>query len=239
MGWQTHAVMSVTECRRLDPDLAPPSTALHVLGMPGRIAYFGLFEAGQPRPGETLLVSGAAGAVGSIVGQIGKLAGCRVVGIAGNREKAAWLTGTLGFDDAIVYRDYPDRAAMTRALEAHCPDGIDVYYDNVGGYITDAVIERMNLRARLIICGQISQYQGGLDTPDLGPRLLQHFLYKRARMTGVLARDYTPRHDEMMVHMGPWVQHGKIRYEETFVDGFDQLPHAHCAACSMGPIPAS
>jgi hypothetical protein len=226
MGWRSHAIRAVTTCRKLDPSLAPPSTALHVLGMPGRIAYFGLLEAGQPKPGESLVVSGAAGAVGSIVGQIGKLAGLRVIGITGSVEKARWLTGELGFDAVINYHEHPTMDAMVDAFRQHCPDGVDVYFDNTGGHVTDAVIQSMNTRARIVICGQISQYQGGLDHPNQGPRLLQHFLYKRATMQGVLARDYTHRMDEMLKIMGPWVRDGRIRYSETFMDGFERLPDA-------------
>lgn len=226
MGWRSHGVRAVTVCRKLDANLAPPSTALHVLGMPGRIAYFGLLEAGQPKPGESLVVSAAAGAVGSIVGQIGKLAGLRVVGIAGSAEKARWLTEELGFDAVINYRDHPTMAAMVDGLRQYCPNGVDVYFDNTGGNITDAVIQSMNTHARIVICGQISQYQGGLDHPSLGPRLLHHFLYKRATMRGVLARDYTHRMDEMVKIMGPWVRDGVVKYSETIMDGFECLPDA-------------
>ncbi len=228
MGWRTHGVLSAVSCRKLDPEIAPVSTALHVLGMPGRIAYFGLTEAGKPRPGETLLVSGAAGAVGSIVGQVGKLAGLHVVGVVGTEEKARWIVHDLGFDAAINYCDHQSAGTMVDAFCKVAPNGIDIYYDNTGGYTTDAVIQSMNLRARIIICGQISQYQGGLDDPNTGPRLLHHFLYKRATLQGVLARDFTARMDEMLTHMGPWVRDGKIRYHETIIDGFNNLPKALC-----------
>lgn len=200
--------------------------ALHVLGMPGRIAYFGLFDAGRPRAGDLLLVSGAAGAVGSIVGQLGRLAGCRVVRVVGSDAKAAWLTTALGFDKVLSYRGIDSLAAAAGRLRTVCPNGIDVYFDNTGGVITDAVFDVMNLRSRLVICGQISQYQGGLDSPAQGPRMLHHMLYKRATMTGVLARDYTARMDEMLAVMTPWVQSGQIRYRETIASGFDALPDA-------------
>ncbi|MES0872277.1 NADP-dependent oxidoreductase [Pseudovibrio sp. SCP19] len=228
MGWRSAGLRAVADCRLLDADEVSPSTALHVLGMPGRIAYFGLLEAGKPRPGETLVVSGAAGAVGSIVGQIGKLAGLRVIGVVGSDEKARWITEELGFDAAINYRQVSDVEGMKQAFAEHAPDGVDIYYDNTGGVTTDAFIESMKLRARIIICGQISQYQSGLEVPNLGPRLLHHFLYKRATMTGVLARDYTARMDEMLKVMGPWVRDGKIRYSETVIDGFETLPEALC-----------
>jgi NADPH-dependent curcumin reductase CurA len=194
--------------------------------MPGRTAYFGLLEAGRPRPGETLVVSGAAGAVGSIVGQIGRLAGMRVIGVTGSKEKCDWLTRELRFDAALNYRELPTREAMVKALAGLAPGGVDVYFDNTGGHTTDAVIESMSLRARVVICGQISQYQGGLDRPQAGPRLLHHFLYKRATLQGVLARDYAHRMEEMLKVMGPWVQSGAVKYSETVLDGFERLPEA-------------
>ncbi len=226
LGWRTAGRIAVDACRRLDPNAAPTSTALHVLGMPGRIAYFGLLEAGRPQPGDTLLVSGAAGAVGSIVGQLGRLSGCRVMGVVGSKEKAAWITGELGFDGAIIYKGLDTLEAATDAIRTACPDGVDVYYDNTGGVISDAVFVTMNIRARIVVCGQISQYQTGLDEPILGPRLLHHMLYKRATMTGVLARDYTARMDEMLVKMTPWVASGEIKYRETISSGFHELPNA-------------
>ncbi len=233
MGWRTHGLRPVAECRKLDPDAAPVSTALHVLGMPGRIAWFGLMEAGKPQPGDKLLVSGAAGAVGSIVGQIGKLAGCHVTGVVGSADKADWITRELGFDAAINYREARDAEAMASAIR-ETAGGVDIYYDNTGGPTTDAVFETMNLRARLIICGQISQYQGGLDTPNPGPRLLHTMLYKRATMTGVLARDYTHRMDEMLAKMAPWVASGAIKYRETRMKGFEALPDALAALFTGG-----
>ncbi len=228
MGWQTHGVRKADACRRLDPAIAPPSTALHILGMPGRTAFFGLREAGRPVAGETLLVSGAAGAVGSIVGQLGRLAGLHVVGVVGSQAKADWITGELGFHSAINYKENDSLEPMSRALAQQCPQGIDVYFDNTGGYITDAMILNMNLRARIVVCGQISQYQGGLDDPASGPRLLHHFLYKRAFLQGILARDYTNRMDEMLTAMQPLLRDGKIKYRETKIKGFDQLPNALC-----------
>jgi NADPH-dependent curcumin reductase CurA len=226
LGWRTAGIRRADACRKLDVATAPPSTALHVLGMPGRTAYFGLLEAGRPRPGDTLLVSGAAGAVGSIVGQLGKLGGCRVIGVAGSAEKLRWLRDEIGFDAVLSYRELADMAAMAMALRELAPRGIDVYFDNTGGHVTDAVLETMSLRARIVICGQIGQYAGGLDTPPPGPRLLHHMLYKRATITGVLARDYVHRMDEMLAVMTPWVRDGKIKTRETRIKGFSQLPRA-------------
>lgn len=225
-GWQGYGVCKVDALTVLPPELQPVSYALGVLGMPGRTAFFGLRDAGRPKPKETLLVSGAAGAVGSIVGQIGKIMGCRVVGIAGSNAKVRHLTETLGFDAAINYKDHSEFKDMKAALQQACPDGIDVYFDNVGGMITDAAMMLINLRARVVICGQISQYSGGLDAPELGPRFLHRILYTRATIQGILARDYTPRIPEMLEVMTPWVNEGKIKYAETVIEGFERLPEA-------------
>eukprot|EP00007_Cunea_sp_BSH-02190019_P001840 CAMPEP_0174237592 /NCGR_PEP_ID=MMETSP0417-20130205/8555_1 /TAXON_ID=242541 /ORGANISM="Mayorella sp, Strain BSH-02190019" /LENGTH=318 /DNA_ID=CAMNT_0015316363 /DNA_START=36 /DNA_END=989 /DNA_ORIENTATION=- len=221
-GWQTHPTVKATACRKLDPEQAPVSTALGVLGMPGRTAFFGLLDAGKPVAGETVVVSGAAGAVGSLVCQIAKIKGCRVVGIAGSDDKCEFLKSKLGLDEAVNYRT--NEGNMKEALAAVCPNGIDVYFDNTGGPITDAVFELIALRARVVICGQISQYSGGLDKPNLGPRFLHHILYKRATIQGILARDYTPRMDEMLEQMSQWIKEGKIKYRETFMQGFANLP---------------
>ncbi len=224
-GWQLYARCHSSELTKLDPDAAPVSAALSVLGMPGRIAWFGLMEAGRPRAGDTLLVSGAAGAVGSLVAQFGKLAGCRVIGIAGGAAKVAFLKERLGLDGAIDYRAHTTPASLAAAID-RATGGVDVYFDNVGGPITDAVIPLINRRARIVICGTISQYDGGLDSPDLAPRFLQHMLFQRATIQGVLARDFTHRMDEMLARVAPWVKSGEIKFEETIVSGFEHLPSA-------------
>ncbi len=224
-GWQLYAKCHQSELTKLDADAAPVTTALGVLGMPGRTAWFGLMEAGKPRPGDTLVVSGAAGAVGSLVAQFGKRAGCRVVGIAGGAAKCAFLTDTLGLDAAVDYRAHATVESLRAAIEA-ATGGVDIYFDNVGGMVTDAVIPLIKLRARIIICGAIAQYDGGLDAPDLAPRFLQHMLFKRATIQGILARDYTARMGEMLEVVSPWVKRGDIVSQETFIDGFDQLPAA-------------
>jgi NADPH-dependent curcumin reductase CurA len=193
--------------------------------MPGRTAFFGLQEAGKPKAGETLVVSGAAGAVGSIVVQIGKVLGCRVIGIAGSQAKRDWLT-SLGADATINYKEHPDVKSMNAALSTAAPNGIDIYFDNVGGHITDAVLELINLRARVIICGQISQYNTGLDEPELGPRFLHRLIYTRATIQGILARDFTDRMPEMLEAMQKWIADGKVTYKETVVDGFENIPSA-------------
>jgi NADPH-dependent curcumin reductase CurA len=224
-GWQRFHRAHADELQRLDPDAAPVTTALGVLGMPGRTAWFGLMDAGRPKPGETLVVSGAAGAVGSLVAQFGKRAGCLVVGIAGGARKCQFLLERLRLDAAIDYRAFADTAALAAQLQ-RLSGGVDVYFDNVGGWITDAVIPLIKRRARIVICGAISQYDGELDRPDLGPRFLQHMLFQRASIQGILARDYLHRADEMRAIVAPWVRRGEIVFEETIIEGFEHLPAA-------------
>ncbi len=223
LGWQTVAKAHALTLRRLDADLAPPSTALGVLGMPGRTAWFGLMEAGQPKPGDVVAVSAAGGAVGSLVVQFAKRAGATVVGIAGGAAKCRWLRERLGADVALDYRAHADAASLEAALRA-AVGGVDVYFDNTGGTISDAVMPTLRRRARVVICGAISQYGGGLDAPELGPRYTHHFLYQRATMQGILARDYLHRMDEMLATVGPWVQRGELVFEETITPGFETLP---------------
>ncbi|WP_299222035.1 NADP-dependent oxidoreductase [uncultured Aquimarina sp.] len=225
-GWQEYAITEISGLRLLNPTEVSVTTALGVLGMPARIAYFGLLEAGFPKKGETVVVSGASGAVGQIVAQIAKIKGCKVIGIVGSDEKTKFLKETIGVNEVINYKNHSSAKAMYQELERVSPEGIDIYYDNVGGYITDAIFEHINVNARIIICGQISQYSGGLDTPEMGPRFLHKILYKRATIQGVLARDYNQRMDELLSEMTPWVQNGLIKYRETILEGFDQLPEA-------------
>jgi NADPH-dependent curcumin reductase CurA len=223
LGWQTHTRVHHSVLRKLDAALAPPSTALGVLGMPGRTAWFGLTESGQPRAGDVVVVSGAAGAVGSLVAQFAKRHGCKVLGIAGGSAKCEWLRNTLGLNWALDYKAHANAASLSMAIKA-LTGGVDVYFDNVGGVVSDAVIPLINRRARIVICGTISQYSGGLDNPEMGPRFLHHMLYQRATIQGMLARDYTHRMDEMLRIVGPWVAAGEIVYEETIVEGFEHLP---------------
>ncbi len=222
IGWQTHATLHASSVRKLNPDV-PLSTALGVLGMPGRTAWFGLMDAGKPKPGELVVVSGAGGAVGSLVAQLAKRAGCRVIGIAGGAEKCQWLMHTLGLDAALDYRALrPEQlSAAIRALGK-----VDIYFDNVGGWISDTIIPLINKRARIVICGSISQYSGELDTPSLGPRFLHHILYQRATLQGILARDYTHRMDELLAALTPMVHSKQLHFEETIVEGFENLPLA-------------
>jgi len=223
LGWQTHARVHHSVLRKLDAALAPPSTALGVLGMPGRTAWFGLMESGRPKAGEVVVVSGAAGAVGSLVAQFARRNGCKVLGIAGGAAKCAWLQESLGLDWALDYKAFDASEALADEIR-RLTGGVDVYFDNVGGWITDAVIPLIQRRARIVICGAISQYSGGLDAPELGPRFLHHILYQRATIQGMLARDYLHRMDEMLRVVGPMVQGGELVFEETVVRGFEQLP---------------
>ncbi|GJM09235.1 MAG: NADP-dependent oxidoreductase [Lysobacteraceae bacterium] len=221
-GWELYSRVHANALTRLDPDMAPVSSALGVLGMPGRTAWFGLMEAGQPNPGETVFVSGASGAVGSLVVQFAKKAGCKVVAFAGSVEKCRWLK-TIGADAAINYRQFHKPEHLRDHLIAQSLS-VDVYFDNVGGMITDALVPIINRRARIVICGQMSQYNGQLDEVSLGPRFLHHVLYQRATIQGILARDYNHRMDEMVAAVGPWIRDGSLVAEETIVDGFRQLP---------------
>lgn len=220
-GWQTHAISDGTGARKVDPELAPISTALGVLGMPGLTAYFGLLDVSTPVAGETVVVSAASGAVGSVVGQIAKIKGCRVIGIAGTDEKIGYIVDGLGFDGGFNYKTTDDYG---EALERLCPDGIDVYFDNVGGPITDAVFPKLNLNARITICGQIDQYNA--TEPPVGPRLLWHCIVKRLQIRGMLVFDFVDQYAEALKQLGQWVRSGEIRYREDVVEGIDNMPEA-------------
>jgi len=221
LGWQLHAVAKGSAVRRVDPEAAPISTALGVLGMPGMTAYFGLTEIGQPKAGETVVVSAAAGAVGSAAGQIARILGCRVVGIAGGPAKVRHVVEDLGFDACIDYRAEPDLAA---ALRRHCPGRIDVYFDNVGGAVWDAVTQWMNLDCRIVVCGEISQYNA--TEPERGPRRLKEFEMWRARQQGFRVLDYIPRYPEGIARMADWLRAGRLTYRETVAEGLDAAPAA-------------
>ena len=221
LGWQEYAVAKGEALVRIDPQAAPISMALGVLGMPGLTAYFGLLDICRPRSGETVVVSAAAGAVGSIVGQIAKIKGCHVVGIAGSDEKVHYVTQDLDFDAAFNYKVVDDYSTVLREL---CPIGIDAYFDGVGGAITDAVIPLLNVKARVAICGQISQYN--LETPEMGPRLLWHLIIKRAKVEGFLVMDYAARREEGLRKLSEWVRSGKIKYRERIAEGIENAPRA-------------
>jgi NADPH-dependent curcumin reductase CurA len=220
-GWQDYAAVdvSVIERKIIERDL-PLSTSLGVLGLNGVTAYFGLLEIGQPGSGDTVVVSTAAGAVGSCVGQIAKMRGCRAVGIAGGETKTRLCVEQFGFDAAIDYK----AGGLDAALAQACPDGVDVYFDNTAGSISDAVLKQLRIGARVIICGTASV--SSWDPIPLGPRVERHLLVKRARMQGFVVLDYADRYDEARAKLAQWVREGKIRYREDILDGIEHAPDA-------------
>ncbi|MGW7052289.1 NADP-dependent oxidoreductase [Streptomyces sp. NPDC054887] len=218
-GVQEHVVSDGKGALKIDTSLAPPSTYLGALGMPGMTAYFGLLDVGALKEGETVVVSGAAGAVGTMVGQIAKVKGCRVVGIAGGPEKCALLTDELGFDAAIDYR----AGDVKRALREQTPDGIDVYFDNVGGEILDAALTRLAMHARVVVCGAISQYNNA--TPVKGPSNYLTLLVRRARMEGFVVFDYAKRYAQAAQEIAGWIGDGRLKVKEHVVKGtVDDFP---------------
>ena len=219
MGWREWALTDGAAVRRLDPDAAPVSTALGVLGMPGFTAWYGMFVLGRPQEGDTVLVSGAAGAVGSAAGQMAAIAGCRVVGSAGSVEKLAWLR-ELGFDGAFNYREQSPR----EALAALAPDGIDIYFDNVGGDHLEAAIGALRTHGRVVACGSISRYNDAEPSP--GPRNMFLVVTKRLRIEGFIIRDHYDRFGEFVTEASEWVRDGRLRYRETVVDGIENAPKA-------------
>src|SRR5262245_3309624 len=219
LGWQEYALAPGPALRKVDPGHGPISFANSILGMPGMTAYFGLYEIGQPKPGETVVVSAASGAVGQIVGQLAKIAGCRAVGIAGGPSKCAFVKDTLGLDACVDYRAAKDLPAAVRAA---CPNGVDVYFDNVGGPVSDAVLANLNFHARVALCGSISQY----NTAEAGPRLMGTFVGKRVRAQGFIVWDFNARYAPAMRQMGEWLRSGRLKYREDIVDGIDKAPGA-------------
>ncbi|MCA9074388.1 MAG: NADP-dependent oxidoreductase [Planctomycetaceae bacterium] len=220
-GWQEYAITDGKGVRKIDPELAPITKYLHLLGMPGWTAYFGLLDVCELKEGDNVLVSGAAGAVGSIVGQIAKLKGCRVAGIAGSDEKIAYLKDELGYDAAFNYKSTEN---LGKSIREVCPDGIDVYFDNVGGPITDAAFWSLNVGARIGICGQISQYN--LEKGEQGPRPFWHLIVKRATVRGFLVFDFFPRFREATADLAKWYQSGQLKCEERITDGLENAPQA-------------
>jgi NADPH-dependent curcumin reductase CurA len=212
-GVQEHAVVNDSDVRKVDPSVAPLPVHLGTLGMPGFTAYFGLFDIGKPEPGQTVLVSAAAGAVGSIAGQLAKAHGCRVVGLAGGPEKCAMVTDELGFDACIDYKNED----VAEAVRRECPDRIDVYFDNVGGEILDAALQRLNMHARVVICGGISQYNSGRDVA--GPKNYLTLITNRARMEGFVVLDYFDRIGEALRYMAPLVRDSSLKSREHIVGG--------------------
>jgi NADPH-dependent curcumin reductase CurA len=217
-GVQEYAVAKAESLTRIDPRIAPLPVWLGALGMPGMTAYFGLLDIGMPKEGETIVVSGAAGAVGTVVGQIGKIKGCRVVGIAGGPDKCRFLTEELGFDAAIDYK----AEDVKKGLKANCPKGIDVYFDNVGGDILDAALTQLARHARIVVCGAISQYNN--TTPVKGPSNYLSLLVNRASMTGMVVFDYAARYGDAAREMAGWMQEGKLKAPVDVVEGFSTFP---------------
>ena len=221
LGWQQYALSDGRGLSVLPDDPAlPPTAHLGLFGHIGLTAYFGLLDIGKPQPGETLVVSAAAGAVGSLVGQIGKLRGCRVVGIAGSDDKCRWIVDELGFDAAINYRSQD----VGPALDRLCPQGIDIDFENVGGAILDAILARINLRARIVICGLISQYNAIGVVP--GPSNFAQILMKRARVEGFIVSDFLSRAAEANAALSSWFAQGKLKYRVDVVEGLRNAPAA-------------
>ena len=222
-GWQTHALSNGKGLTRIDPNIAPISTAVGVLGMPGMTAYTGLLDIGKPQAGETVVVAAASGAVGSAVGQIAKIKGARAVGIAGGKDKCEFVRQELGFDDCLDHRD-PDLAAR---LKEACPKGIDVYFENVGGAVFDAVFPLLNNFARVPVCGLIAHYN---DTQSAAPKwagaLMRAVLTKRLTIRGFIVSDFAARHADFLRDMSTWVREGKVKYREFVTEGLDSAPAA-------------
>ena len=219
--WATESVHKAHSLQKIDTDLAPAPYYLGVLGMPGLTAYFGLLYIGKPKEGETVVISGAAGAVGIVVGQIAKLKGCRVVGIAGSDEKIKMLKEQFNLDEVINYKTTSD---MRKAIKEVCPNDVDIYYDNVGGEISDAVIANINFHARIVLCGQIALYNSA-EVPT-GPRLQPMLLTRSVLMQGFIVGNFKDHFSEGIEQLSQWVKEGKLKYEETIIEGFDKLPEA-------------
>jgi NADPH-dependent curcumin reductase CurA len=221
-GWQTHALSNGAGLRKLDPKRAPISTALGVLGMPGMTAYSGLLEIGKPQPGETVVVAAASGAVGSVVGQIAKIKGARAVGIAGGPDKCRYVKDALGFDDCVDHNapDFGER------LKVACPKGIDVYFENVGGAVFDAVLALLNPFARVPVCGLIAQYNATElpPGPNRLPLLMRNVLTKRLLIRGFIVTDFAARFEDFLRDVSQWVKEGRIKYREDIVEGLDNAP---------------
>ncbi len=221
MQWKQFQTSEASNLRKVEKGKVPLSAYLGILGMTGLTAYFGLTEIGAPKKGETVLVSGAAGAVGSVVGQIAKIKGCRVIGIAGTDEKVTMLKEKFGFDAAINYEKTDD---MSAAIKQAAPDGVDIYFDNVGSYTLDAAMNNINRFGRVVNCGAISLYNE-TEQPT-GPRLETTLVKKSVKMQGFIVRNFEDRFSEGIKQLSAWLQEGKLTYEETIVEGFEEIPQA-------------
>ncbi|PIC74753.1 NADP-dependent oxidoreductase [Sporosarcina sp. P17b] len=220
LNWAEYSAAAAKDLRKIDPSVAPITTHLGILGMTGLTAYFGLLDIGKPQEGETVVVSGAAGAVGSVVGQIAKMKGAKVIGIAGSQEKIDYLKNELGFDEAVNYKLDSFKDDLTQAAS----DGVDVYFDNVGGEVTDAVFTLLNKHARIALCGAISSYNK--EGQDVGPRPQSTMIKTSALMKGFTVGDYAKDFPTASADLGKWLSEGKLKYEETIVEGFENIPDA-------------
>jgi NADPH-dependent curcumin reductase len=223
-GWQAHALSDGTDLRKLNPQQAPVTTALGVLGMPGFTAYAGLLTLGQPKPGETVVMAAASGPVGATVGQIARIKGARAVGIAGGPDKCALVRDAFGFDVALDHRS----PTFAEELQAACPDGIDVYFENVGGKVWDAVFPLLNTFARIPVCGLVAQYNstGPFDGPDRLPILMRDVLTKSLTIRGFIQREFHAQRPAFYREMAQWIAEGRVKYQEDIVDGLESAPEA-------------
>ncbi len=221
LGWREYYVSDGKDLHHVDPTLAPIQTFLGTLGMPGMTAYVGLLDIGRPKAGETVFVSAASGAVGAIVCQIAKIKGCRVVGSAGSKEKVEWLVDEVGVDAAFNYKEADN---LTKELAKHCPDGLDVYFENVGGEHLEAALNVMNQNGRVAVCGMIANYNATKPMP--GPNNLFHIIGKRLTLQGFIITDHYDRLPQFYTDMGQWIAEGKIQWKETVFEGLENAPKA-------------
>ncbi len=220
LAWQKYQAFDTGDLEKVDPDLASISTSVSILGVTGLAAYFGMMKIGMPKKGETVVVSGAAGSVGSTAVQIAKIKGCRVIGIAGSDKKIDYLENELGIDKGVNYKS----GDVEKAIKDACPDGIDVYFDNVGGDIFDAAFKHINKKARIVICGQIAEYNQ--SDPPTGPRPQHHLIKKSARMEGFVVFDFKDEFEEAKKQLAAWLKNGELIYKETLIEGFEKIPDA-------------
>jgi NADPH-dependent curcumin reductase CurA len=222
LGWQLYGIASTKELTKVDATRVPASYYLGILGMPGMTAWFGLLQIGQPEPGNTVVVSAASGAVGSVVGQLARIKGCRVVGIAGGKSKCDYVVNDLGFDACIDYK----AGDLMADLREHCPKGVDVNFENVGGVILDTVLRVMNLSSRIVVCGLISEYNAA---EPYGYKMLRSVLVNRIRMQGMIIFDFKDRYSEALKGLNGYLAEGKLKYRESIVEGIDNAPKGFIA----------